>query len=174
MDVHVLYYMDGCFDGGLQVQNNKQLLSLQKHKVGSGLDDFRPPEVRILFSAQLCMYLRGNGALTSLCVSDWGNGGWQGDSLVYYRGGWLEFGFQHACICVCTLKEGGWDFNKPLHVCGGVTDSWQVMPFKINPLCWAVSWKWRELKSIVDLIVQDLARKSGFVFRLTAVKVDDK
>ena len=87
MDVHVLYYMDGCFDGGLQVQNNKQLLSLQKHKVGSGLDDFRPPEVRILFSAQLCMYLRGNGALTSLCVSDWGNGGWQGDSLVYYRGG---------------------------------------------------------------------------------------
>ncbi|KAK7104924.1 REST corepressor 3-like [Littorina saxatilis] len=27
-----------------QVQNNKQLLSLQKHKAGNGIDDFRPPE----------------------------------------------------------------------------------------------------------------------------------
>lgn len=27
-----------------QVQNNKQLLGLQKHKVGNGVDDFRPPE----------------------------------------------------------------------------------------------------------------------------------
>lgn len=30
-----------------QVQNNKQLLSLQKHKLGNGVDSFKPPEVNI-------------------------------------------------------------------------------------------------------------------------------
>ena len=39
--VHVPVHAHAC----VQVQNNKQLLSLQKHKVGNGVDNLRPPEV---------------------------------------------------------------------------------------------------------------------------------
>ena len=29
----------------MKVQNNKQMLSLQKHKIVTGIDDVKPPEV---------------------------------------------------------------------------------------------------------------------------------